>query len=61
MTNEDLFNSPMSTCPKCLDDFPTEDLNYDAEENIRFMLCSDCDAELDASVGRHPAGKGKQS
>jgi uncharacterized CHY-type Zn-finger protein len=48
------MNSPISTCAVCLDD-------YDTEELTDAMLCPDCDAELNASIGRHPAGKGKQS
>jgi len=45
------MTSPISTCAVCLDD-------YDTEELTDAMLCSDCNAELDASVARHPAGKG---
>jgi len=39
---EELFNSPESTCPKCFDDYPTEDLNYASEDPSKFMLCPEC-------------------
>lgn len=40
--DEELFNSPESTCPKCFDDYPTEDLNYATEDRSKFMLCPEC-------------------
>jgi hypothetical protein len=48
------MTSPISTCAVCLDD-------YDTEELTDAMLCSDCDAELHASISRHPASRAKQS
>ena len=46
------MNSPISTCAVCLEDYDTEDLTDE-------MLCPKCEAELNTSISRHPAGKGK--